>query len=347
MNTTNDITITSLETIDFFDVATGAYRFTLDELQNAKIANSQDTTEITGKGGRKLNSLKKNKAVTVSGTNGLVSGGLLELQTGGRFVKKDTAPIKWADYLTITSNAATTSYKAVGTIGNEIETVYIKNSDGTLGAALTQDASASAGKFAYDPATRIITFASGAYTDGTEIAVFYTRNIKADVLENYSDTYSEKCKMYVNAFGEDKCNNVYRIQFYIPRADFSGNFDIDLGDNQTVHAFEAESLAGACGAGGTLWTYTVFGANEVDAPSLSSIAVTTAPTKTAYTAGEAFNSAGMVVTATYTDGSTKVVTGYVFAPVSALTADNTAITITYSEGGITKTATQAITVTAE
>ena len=44
-----DITITSLETITAFDVVTGNYRFTLDELQNATIANTQDTQEITGK----------------------------------------------------------------------------------------------------------------------------------------------------------------------------------------------------------------------------------------------------------------------------------------------------------
>ena len=261
----NDITITSLETITAFDIATGAYRFTLDELQNAKIANTQEKTDITGKAGRKLNSLKRNKGVVISGTNGLVSGGLLEVQTGGEFKSVDEAPIQWTDYLTIASNAATTSYKAVGTAGNEIESVYIKNENGTLGEVLTQAEAAAEGKFAYDPATKKITFVADAYEDGTEIVVYYTRNVKADVLENISDSYSEKCKLYIDAFGEDKCNNVYRIQFYIPRADFSGNFDFDLGENQTVHAFEAESLAGACGSAGTLWTYTVFGANAEDA----------------------------------------------------------------------------------
>ena len=44
---------------------------------------------------------------------------------------------------------------------------------------------------------------------------------------------------------------------------------IEMGDNQTVHAFEAESLAGAgCGyhnQSGQLFTYTIFGANEDDA----------------------------------------------------------------------------------
>ena len=97
--------------------------------------------------------------------------------------------------------------------------------------------------------------------------VYYSRQIQADVLTNMSDTYSGKCALYVDCFGEDKCANVYRIQFYIPKADFNGDFSIEMGDNQAVHAFEAESLSGACGKVGSataLWTYTIFGVNAED-----------------------------------------------------------------------------------
>lgn len=73
---------------------------------------------------------------------------------------------------------------------------------------------------------------------------------------------------------------------------------------------------------------------------LSSIAVTTAPTKTAYTVGETFDPTGMIVTATYSDASTRTVADYAYSPTTALTAEDTTITVTY-EG---KTATQAITV---
>lgn len=264
----NDITITSLETITAFGLTSGEYLFTLDELQSARIANTQEKTDITGKGGRKLNSLKRNKAVVISGTNGLVSGGLLAVQTGSEFKNVDKAPVKWTDYLTISGNAATTSYTAVGVTGNEIDSVYIRTSNGTLGEVLTQDAAVASGKFTYDPTSKALAFKEGDYEDGTEIVVYYTRNVQASVLENISDTYSEKCQLYVDAFGESACGDTFRVQFYIPKADFSGNFDIELGENQTVHAFEAESLSGACGSTGassTLWTYTVFGANAEDA----------------------------------------------------------------------------------
>lgn len=78
---------------------------------------------------------------------------------------------------------------------------------------------------------------------------------------------------------------------------------------------------------------------------LDRIAVTTPPNRTSYFSGEQFSTAGMVVTAYYTDGSSGAVTGYTYSPAGALAAGNTTITVSYTEGGVTKTTTQAITVT--
>lgn len=259
-----DLILTSVETISTYDILTGAHLYTLDELQNVSIAQAQDKTDITGKQGRKLSSLKKNKAITISATNGLISHGLMESQTGSKFVNKVTK-VKWDDYLKVSSNAATTTYKAVGTTGNEIEYVYVKNADGIVIKTLTQDATASEGKFTYDPTTKALAFKAGDIEDNTEIVVHYNRNIQADVLENISDNYSKKVAMYIDGMAEDKCSNVYRVQVYVPKADVSGEFTLEFGDNQSVHAFEAESLAGACGAGGALFTYTVFTADAADA----------------------------------------------------------------------------------
>lgn len=78
------------------------------------------------------------------------------------------------------------------------------------------------------------------------------------------------------------------------------------------------------------------------------IEVTTKPTKTSYLAGDSFNSAGMIVTASYGTGqavlATAEVSGYSVSP-SVLTDGTTSVTITYSEGGETCTTTLAVTVT--
>ena len=263
-----DLAITSLETIQAYDTD-GNYLWTLDELQNATIEQSDETTEITGKKGRKISSMKRNKAVKISGTNGLVSMGLMATQVGSDFYAQSQAVVRWYDYLTVQSNAATTSYKAVGTQGAEILGLWTKDG-AVLSTKYTQKASSpSANEFTYTPNTKTITL-GGTVANGTEIFVIYERKIAADVMTNYSDQYSKKCRLYVDAIAEDKCSNQYHVQFLIPRADFNGNFSFEMGDNQSVHNFEAEALSAASGCGAStggdyFWTLTVFGANAADA----------------------------------------------------------------------------------
>lgn len=70
---------------------------------------------------------------------------------------------------------------------------------------------------------------------------------------------------------------------------------------------------------------------------LTGIAITTPPTKTTYTQGETFDPAGMVVTATYSNGATLKCTGYSYEPNTPLADGTTKVTIRYTEGGVTKT----------
>lgn len=78
--------------------------------------------------------------------------------------------------------------------------------------------------------------------------------------------------------------------------------------------------------------------------TLTGLEITAPPKKTAYLTGEAFDPTGMVVTATYSNGAKLENPAYTVAPSGALPVGTTTVTITYSEGGITKTATQAISV---
>jgi len=110
----------------------------------------------------------------------------------------------------------------------------------------------------------------------------------------------------------------------------------------TVKAEQA--AAGNYNAGEASATITVNAAL-----ALSSIEITTPPTKTTYTEGETFDPTGMVVTATYSDSSTGEVTAScTFSPSTstALTTSDTEITVSYTENAVEKTATQAITVNA-
>ena len=72
--------------------------------------------------------------------------------------------------------------------------------------------------------------------------------------------------------------------------------------------------------------FTVYATED----TLESLAITTAPTKTAYTAYEKFDADGMAVTATYASGKTADVTAScTFSPSGELKVTNTVVTVTY------------------
>lgn len=91
-------------------------------------------------------------------------------------------------------------------------------------------------------------------------------------------------------------------------------------------------------------SYNMVGGGAGGGIKLQSIAITAPPVKASYLAGEAFDRAGMVVTATYSNGATLAATGYAVEPAGPLADGVDAVTVRYTEGGRSATATQPITV---
>lgn len=78
---------------------------------------------------------------------------------------------------------------------------------------------------------------------------------------------------------------------------------------------------------------------------LKGISVKTPPAKLEYLAGDTFDATGLVLTALIGGVEVDVTTGYTITPTT-LTADTTAVTISYTAGGKTVSTTQAVTVKA-
>lgn len=83
---------------------------------------------------------------------------------------------------------------------------------------------------------------------------------------------------------------------------------------------------------------------KIARPVLTGISITTQPNITTYAVGSSFDSTGMVVTATYDTGATKEVTGFTFSPQTFSSVGTKTVTISYTENGVTKTATLSVTV---
>lgn len=247
--------ITQIDQITCFNNA-GELEFIMDEIQEGTISNTQEKSDITGKGGRKIGSLKKNKGVTVSATNGIVVGGALAAQTGTEVEQGSFKVRKW-ETVVVNSDSATITGTPVGTTGAEIGYAYIKNPSGSLGKKFTQNATASAtGEFAYSAKT--LTFFASDIPDGTEVVVFYDEEVTSAKISNDSEKYSKTLKMYLDVTCHDNCDNQYHGQFVIQRADFNGAFDLSVGSDPMVHSIEADSLAGGCSASTNLWDFFIY-----------------------------------------------------------------------------------------
>lgn len=75
-----------------------------------------------------------------------------------------------------------------------------------------------------------------------------------------------------------------------------------------------------------------------DTTKLEGISISKYPTKRTYTVGESLSTSGMVVTARYSEGNTKNITAYKLTGGNTSKIGTSRVTVSYSEGGITKTA---------
>ena len=87
------------------------------------------------------------------------------------------------------------------------------------------------------------------------------------------------------------------------------------------------------------------GANTEVKKELSSLYISQEPSKVAYTAGENFDPAGIIVMAKWSDGSETDVTQGVTYSAGVLQSGTASVTVTYTSEGVTKTVQQAVTVT--
>ena len=104
---------------------------------------------------------------------------------------------------------------------------------------------------------------------------------------------------------------------------FTGWFDAETGGNKIESI--AQGSTGAKTLYAQWWTF--------------SLQVTGTPSKTLYYVGDSLDSTGLTVTATYSDGSSKTVSGWTVSGFSSESVSlGSKLTISYTEGGLTKTA---------
>ena len=192
----------------------------------------------------------------------MLSGGALAAMVGSE-VEDGDYTIRYTDPIVVSSDSATTTETAVGTVGNEIGTIYVRDNNKAYisgGKKLTQTSGTPAtGEFSYDPSTKTVTFFAGDVPDGTEVIAFYDTEVTGKKISNKSDNYSNTLQVFIDCTCTDGCDNLFHGQFIIERADFNGTFDIKGGSEPSTLSFEFTSLPNLCtGKSNLLWDFVVF-----------------------------------------------------------------------------------------
>jgi len=250
-------TITSIETVSPFDRVTGDCLAVLDEIKNMSLKNSEDKSEVKGKGDETLFIIKKNKQLAGSGTSGYISGNLMAIQTGSEGVAGQVS-FKKREVKTFVQNdtSVLTTETATGVAGKEILSLKITIADTTT--KYTQAVTADATHFAYDTTTKTITLPTGVATADGEVEVVYNYEKTGAYIQNKSGTYGKTVELIIDCLGKNVCDEIYHIQIEIPRADFTSNFDLAVGGDSTEHPFEFTGLKDKCSGESTFWTFKVY-----------------------------------------------------------------------------------------
>ena len=255
-------TITSVETIENYSRTDDTCLCILDEIKNVSLANTEDSSDVTGKNNQALFTIKKNKAVTGSGSSGYISGNLLSLQTGadpvsGKIKFRKREVIKFTESDTTVTLAET----AVGTKGAEILSLLVTVVD-TEGKETTkqytQATAATTAKFAYSTSDSTLTLPTETNTKAGTAEVVYEYEKDGASVGNKSGTYGKTTHTFINCLGKNTCDETYFIQIEIYRCDWNANFTFDLGGDGVEHPFEFKSLVDKCSGENAFWDFKVF-----------------------------------------------------------------------------------------
>ena len=186
--------------------------------------------------------------------------------------------------------------------------------------------------------------------DGTGDTDWYKFTVPADgkykvTLENYN---------IYEMSGEKWALHLYVFDAYIKmlaHQQYSGSKEITLEKGVTYY------IRVNMGEFGDIYTgnygFIIQSDTEPDVPdipaakTLSGISVSSLPDKLTYTVGEELDITGLAITANYSDGTSKAAASYTLDGFDSTTEGTKTITVSYTEGSVTKTCSFDVTVSAE
>ena len=235
------------------DVANTQVYTVLDDLKTINVQNDQtDVYSSGGVGNSYITAHSHSKRTTGTATAATHKNSVLGLITGTDVVTGTaTVPIN-GELITVTSDASTSEYTAVGTAGSEIIGLFEYNSDGSLGDELTQIAATpTSGSFVYTSGTKGFAFFASEFANTTQLIAFYeaTADATTQTITNDSGTFSKIVRIEMDSLVQDVCTgDEFAAKLIIFKAKMNGSWGLDLAADGDVATLDVsfEALKASC-----------------------------------------------------------------------------------------------------
>ena len=204
----NELILEKIRAVEEYDPSTGELTGRYTQIEDPSLKTSASATEVTDAIGTSIATFYTAQTGAFSFTNSLLSLDLLASQYGiakviATDVAKITMPVSETIVISV-SNTVTLKYVPVGTTGAEVKFVKVINTNNTFGETYTVSATAGAGKFTLDAATKVITLPVG--TTGKVFVRYNKASATAVKVSKTTTSVPEVKSLVIHAIFHDPCN---------------------------------------------------------------------------------------------------------------------------------------------
>lgn len=257
----NELILEKIRSVEEYDIATDELVGRYTQIEEPSLTTSSDATDVTDAMGTPIHTFYRNPQGTFSFTNSLHSLDLMASQFGSDKMVADSEnklimPV--SEIITIEGdNTAKLKYVPVGTEGAEVKYVKVINTNNTFGETYEVSATAGAGKFVLDAASRTLTFPEGVTG---RVFVSYNKETDAAVkVSKRTDGMPPVRKLLIHAIFHDPCdaNLVYAGVIQCQRAQIDpSSVDVNL-TSEGKHAASYKLQKPYCDESATLFDILV------------------------------------------------------------------------------------------
>jgi len=247
---TTEYLMQALFSVKLFDLESGNCLAVLRRERNKETTWTRegDTVYATANGS-KLLGFGTNKSEMLSMQSAVISDGILAVKTGTDMVDlaSTTKVLYTDDEIVVSTLSGTTKFTATGTADSEFDALHLLNSDGTLGAPLTQvtGAPASATEYSYDSGTKTLTFGTGVVDGQKAVGFYYPTITNVKHFQNRGDVFAKAVKVVADGIFVGVCDKKsYAGSLVFDKAQISEGYSFGLseGGEPAIMDIEFESL---------------------------------------------------------------------------------------------------------